>query len=72
MVSVRINWAKFNLSFPLVGLLSLGVLLPSYVASVSVVAPALLGVVRSVRAPMFLAERAMLLYTALLGFFGVA
>ncbi len=40
------------------------------VASISVVAPALLGVVYSVRAPMFLAERAMLLCLALHGLLG--
>ncbi len=39
---------------------------------VTVVVPALLGVVRSVCAHMFLAERAMLLCPVLLGLLGVA
>ena len=69
LVSARMICAKFIPSLSRDGL---GIVARLLAGPITVAAPALLGVVRSVRAPMFLAERTVLLCPALLGLLGGA
>ena len=71
LVSVQINWATFILSFPLSGLLGLGIP-PAFLWLPSLcVTSALIGDVCGVCTHMFLAERTVLLCPAYLAFLGI-